>query len=188
MGSVILEVAELSSPVGSITLAARDGRLCALGFTDHWPYLRQALQRRIGKIELGKTADPAGAVSRLGRYFRGDLRALDSNAVDPEGTAFQKRVWSELRKIPAGRTASYRDIARAIGAPKAVRAVGAANGQNPISIVIPCHRVIGADGDLSGYGGGIERKRWLLEHEGAIQENGRRTFAASRAVRSPTSS
>lgn len=165
---MVLEIAELSSPAGSITLAARDGRLCALGFSDHWPRLQQSLERRLAKIELRKAADPAGAVSGLRRYFQGDLGALDAIEVDPAGTPFQKRVWSALREIPAGRTASYREIARAIGAPNAVRAVGAANGQNPISLVIPCHRVIGADGGLTGYGGGIERKRWLLEHEGAI--------------------
>ena len=109
-------------------------------------------------------------LTRLEKYFAGDLDALAGIIVDTGGTPFQQRVWSELRKIPVGRTASYGDIARAIGAPTAVRAVGAANGANPVGIVVPCHRVIGTNGNLTGYGGGIERKRWLLRHESAQHE------------------
>jgi methylated-DNA-[protein]-cysteine S-methyltransferase len=112
--------------------------------------------------------DPAGAVSALRAYFAGDLRALDTLAIDPMGTPFQLRVWTALRSVPAGHTASYADIAKAIGAPSSTRAVGAANGANPIAIVVPCHRIIGASGSLVGYGGGLERKRWLLEHEGVL--------------------
>jgi methylated-DNA-[protein]-cysteine S-methyltransferase len=93
---------------------------------------------------------------------------LGSPGVDLGGTAFQQRVWAALREIPAGRTVSYGEIAAAVGSPTAVRAVGAANGRNPVPIVVPCHRVIRADGNLCGYGGGIERKRWLLEHEAAL--------------------
>ncbi|MBW7935431.1 MAG: methylated-DNA--[protein]-cysteine S-methyltransferase, partial [Gemmatimonadaceae bacterium] len=87
----------------------------------------------------------------------------------PTGTAFQQRVWKALREVPFGKTASYGDIARRIGNPKGVRAVGLANGRNPISIVVPCHRVIGSDGSLTGYGGGLDRKQWLLRHEGALR-------------------
>ncbi len=105
------------------------------------------------------------AASQLRAYFEG--RRRDFNLpLDPAGTEFQKRVWAELRKIPFGETRSYSEIARALGSPNYVRAVGAANGANPIPIVIPCHRVIGADGDLVGYGGGLELKRRLLEIEG----------------------
>jgi len=106
------------------------------------------------------------AKSELGRYFAGQLKAF-SFAVDPAGTEFQLAVWAALRRIPYGRTTTYGDLARAIGRPKAVRAVGAANGANPLPIVIPCHRVIGADGTLTGFGGGIDSKRDLLKLEGA---------------------
>ena len=102
----------------------------------------------------------------LDRYFAGDLTAIDALAVNPSGTPFQLRVWSALRDVRAGSTTSYSAVAKRLGTPQAVRAVGAANGANPIPIVIPCHRVIGADGRLVGYGGGLERKRWLLAHEG----------------------
>ena len=115
-----------------------------------------------GSEELPTSDDPAGVLSRLRAYFAGARAATDTIAVDLGGTEFQRRVWSKLREIPCGRTLSYGDLAAAIGAPKAVRAVGAANGANPASIVVPCHRVIGSHGALVGYGGGIERKRWLL--------------------------
>ncbi|GJQ29355.1 MAG: hypothetical protein HBSAPP03_12390 [Phycisphaerae bacterium] len=106
------------------------------------------------------------ARDQLAEYFSGTRRAFDI-PLDPAGTAFQRRVWDALQAIPAGETRSYADVAREIGSPSAVRAVGAANGANPIAIVIPCHRVIASDGSLHGYGGGLERKRWLLGFEGA---------------------
>jgi O-6-methylguanine DNA methyltransferase len=110
---------------------------------------------------------PAGRSihDRLVAYLGGALDALETIAVAPQGTPFQVAVWSELRKIPVGETISYAQLARAIGRPSAVRAVAGANGRNPVAIVIPCHRVIGADGTLTGYGGGLDRKRWLLGHE-----------------------
>jgi methylated-DNA-[protein]-cysteine S-methyltransferase len=101
----------------------------------------------------------------LDAYFAGALDALDNVAIDPGGTPFQQSVWSALRRVPPGETTTYLALARTIGAPAAVRAVGAANGANPIWLVIPCHRAIGSDGRLVGYAGGLERKRWLLEHE-----------------------
>jgi methylated-DNA-[protein]-cysteine S-methyltransferase len=102
-------------------------------------------------------------------YFKGDIAAIDRLPVDDTvGTPFQRSIWRALRRIPKGKTISYAELARRIGKPRAVRAAGLANGQNPISIVVPCHRVIGSNGTLTGYGGGIERKRWLLEHEGAL--------------------
>jgi len=162
-----IETARFESPIGGVCVATRSGRLCALGFVEQWPRLEQALRRRLGDVELRASDDPAAVITRLRAYFAGDLRAVDGIAVDLEGTEFQRRVWSMLREIPCGRTSSYHDLAAAIGAPNAVRAVGAANGANPASIVVPCHRVIGSDGGLVGYGGGIERKRWLLRHEGA---------------------
>ena len=110
--------------------------------------------------------DPAGAVSVLSRYFAGDLTSLDQVDVELHGTPFQERVWTALRTVAAGMTTSYAELAGRVGAPSAVRAVGAANGANPVAIVLPCHRIIGSNGSLTGYGGGLERKRWLLNHEG----------------------
>ena len=162
-----IETARFESPIGAVCVAARSGRVCALGFLEQWPTLERDLRRRLGDVELHATEDPAGVVTRLRAYFAGDLSATDTIAVDLEGTEFQRNVWGKLREIPCGCTLSYRDLAAAIGAPKAVRAVGAANGANPASIVVPCHRVIGVNGSLVGYGGGIERKRWLLKHERA---------------------
>jgi methylated-DNA-[protein]-cysteine S-methyltransferase len=163
----VIETARLESPIGGVCLAVHAERLCALGFAEQWPRLEQALRRRFIALELRRSLDPAGVVTHLRAYFAGDVSALGSIAVDLEGTDFQRRVWSKLQEIPGGRTLSYRDLATAIGAPSALRAVGAANGANPVSIVVPCHRVIGANGDLVGYGGGIDRKSWLLKHEGA---------------------
>ena len=104
----------------------------------------------------------------LSRYFSGECAALESIGVELNGTGFQKKVWQALRRIPSGSTISYAELARRIGEPSAVRAVGAANGANPVALVVPCHRVIGSDGSLTGYGGGLERKRWLLVHEGVV--------------------
>jgi methylated-DNA-[protein]-cysteine S-methyltransferase len=164
---MMLEVADCTSPIGRITLAAHDGRLCALDFTERWPGRRAALVRRFGAVELRRVADPAGAVSALAAYFAGNLGALDGVAVDPGGTPFQRRVWTALRRVPPGRSVSYGELAREIGAPDAARAVGAGNGANPVALVIPCHRAIRGDGGLGGYAAGVHRKRWLLAHEGA---------------------
>lgn len=110
---------------------------------------------------------PEAVRGALAGYFDGEITAIDKVPVATAGTAFQTEVWAALRRIPAGTTVSYGALARELGHPKAVRAVGLANGANPIAVVVPCHRVIGADASLTGYGGGIERKRWLLDHEGA---------------------
>jgi methylated-DNA-[protein]-cysteine S-methyltransferase len=160
-----LAIAEVASPAGTIVVAVRDDRLVALEFAHRWPLRRRRLERRFGPLALRPARDPAGVVRRLRAYFAGELDALAPIAVDPGGTAFQRRVWRALRTVSPGRTVSYQELARAIGAPTAARAVGAANGANPIGIVVPCHRVIGADGRLSGYAGGVARKRWLLAHE-----------------------
>ncbi len=163
-----LETAELALPIGTIRIAVRDGTLCALGFTDRWQRLADGLARRYGAVALVDAADPGGVLSALRRYLDGDAAALDALPAETGGTAFQRRVWTALREIPYGTTVSYGTLARRIGAATAVRAVGAANGANPISIVIPCHRVIGADGTMTGYGGGLERKHWLLAHEAGM--------------------
>lgn len=160
----MLEVAVVDSPVGPLTLAAHDGRLCALWFGARADV--EAMMSRWYPGEAVRTAaDPAGAVTALAAYFSGQLGALDAVPIELNGTAFQRRVWERLRGVRAGTTASYREIARSIGAPAAVRAVGAANGSNPVALVVPCHRVIGSNGKLTGYGGGLDRKRWLLTHE-----------------------
>jgi len=141
----------------------------------------------IGLIEIGGTPDGitslffveerrsdvtsnvvcAEAIIQLAEYFAGTREDFDL-PLTLEGTEFQQQVWRELQSIPFGQTVSYGDLARSIGKPSAVRAVGSANGDNPVSIIVPCHRVIGSDGGLTGYGGGLERKQWLLKHEGGL--------------------
>jgi methylated-DNA-[protein]-cysteine S-methyltransferase len=163
-----LEIANYCSPLGEVTMALHDGSLCAMTFTDRWAGAERRLIQRFGTD--GRAATRAALLTgRLDAYFAGDLQALDGITVDPSGTPFQRAVWTALRRVPPGRTTTYAELARAIGAPTAVRAVGAANGANPIWLVIPCHRAIGSDGRLVGYAGGLDRKRWLLTHEGALQ-------------------
>jgi O-6-methylguanine DNA methyltransferase len=162
-----VEYAELDSPIGTIEIAVRDGALCALKFEDGGRPMHEVVARRYGDVEPGRLSAQDPLIARFRDYFDGDLTALDAIEVDTGGTPFQRSVWAQLRRIPAGETASYRDVAAAVGVPGAVRAVGTANGSNPVGIVIPCHRVIRSDGDLGGYGGGLDRKRWLLQHEGA---------------------
>jgi methylated-DNA-[protein]-cysteine S-methyltransferase len=144
-------------------------RLRAVDWSDYEPRMLRLLRLHYGKH--GYTLSDATSVSdncrRLADYFDGDLGAIDALPTATGGTPFQRSVWQALRTIPAGRTVSYGTLASQIGRGNAVRAVGHANGSNPVGIVVPCHRVIGADASLTGYGGGIERKRWLLEHEGA---------------------
>jgi methylated-DNA-[protein]-cysteine S-methyltransferase len=162
-----IDTTTIQTPLGTVHAAVHDGRLVALGFAEYWPTLRQRLERRFGAVAF-REGDAGGVGARLARYFAGELAAIDDLTVDPGGTPFQQKVWGQLRRVPVGSTASYGDVARAIGAPAAVRAVGLANGQNPCWLVIPCHRIIGSDGSLTGYGGGLDRKRWLLKHEGAL--------------------
>lgn len=165
---ITLLTTELDTPAGPVVFARSGDRICALGFKDHWRGLRKELEKRFGDIHIRPDKDGGKPARALRRYLDGDLDALDGLEVDTAGTPFQEKVWSRLRKIPAGRTISYAELARAVGDPSAVRAVAGANARNPVSIVVPCHRVIASDGKLAGYGGGIERKRWLLVHEGAI--------------------
>lgn len=174
--------------------------LCALGLADGWERLTSRIRGRLARGEpwLEQSAvsqprpsggdlgggprgdgprDPAPRAAAspflhaLSACFDGDFSALVSVPVDLAGTEFQRTVWAALRTIPPGRTLSYGELARKIGRPNAVRSVGAANGANPVSLVIPCHRVIASDGRLGGYGWGPERKRWLLTHEGALRES-----------------
>lgn len=167
-GEATLSKTTVASPAGAIVLVERGRALVALVFEDHWKGMSDELARRFGKFTFKENLQAGAAAKALHRYFAGDLAALDEIHVDTAGTDFQQEVWRALRRIPAGATWSYARLAREIGRPAAVRAVAAANGANPVSIVVPCHRVIGADGSLTGYGGGLERKRWLLVHEGAL--------------------
>jgi methylated-DNA-[protein]-cysteine S-methyltransferase len=162
-----ITLASVGSAVGEILFATDDKALLALEFADFEDRLMAGLVARFGKFEPKRARDPLGIATRLRAYLAGDLAALDQIPVDPGGTPFQTRVWRALRRIPAGRTWSYAQMARKLGKPAALRAVGHANGRNPISIVVPCHRLVGTDGSLTGYGGGLARKRWLLQHEGA---------------------
>lgn len=159
---------ELSSPVGLVYVVSDGINLRAIDFEGFEPRLHRLLTRHYGQYALHSTRDPGGAVSRLADYFAGDITAIDGLPVATNGTAFQKEVWAALREVPAGTTVSYGTIADRIGRPKACRAVGLANGSNPIAIVVPCHRIVGADRGLTGYGGGLERKQALLSHEGNV--------------------
>ncbi|WP_437324148.1 methylated-DNA--[protein]-cysteine S-methyltransferase [Sorangium sp. So ce381] len=171
-----LSLDEVESPMGVMLLAAGGGAIHALDFADCAPRLRRLLEARYGAVALHSAADPCGFSGRLRAYLGGDLGALTDVPFEPGGTVFQRRVWAEVRRISPGSTRSYGEIAVSLGQPSASRAVGLANGRNPVCLVIPCHRVIGAGGELTGYAGGLERKRWLLAHEGA------RFFAPSSAA------
>jgi methylated-DNA-[protein]-cysteine S-methyltransferase len=164
-----IQFAEIDSPVGPLAIAAADGRVCLVHFGGDTPAARRALARWYPSSIVAPHADPGAAVTALRAYFAGQLDAIDRVLVDMNGTPFQRQVWAALRGIGPGRAVSYGALARSIGAPSAVRAVGAANGANPVAVIVPCHRVIGSSGSLTGYGGGLERKRWLLEHEGVLQ-------------------
>ncbi|MGH6877753.1 MAG: methylated-DNA--[protein]-cysteine S-methyltransferase [Rhizomicrobium sp.] len=171
---------QIDSPIGKLTIVVdRKGAMRMLWFeggeerlpegrgkiasaTVGW---RTAFEHRFPGAEVTSQRDPSGHSSTLRAYFKGDMDALDRIPVVFDGTPFQNKVWKALRRIPIGTTTSYGALAKKIGEPKAVRAVGLANGSNPIGLVVPCHRVIGSDGSLTGYGGGLPRKKWLLEHE-----------------------
>ena len=160
-----LNVSRLETPLGAVTLTSTPAGLAGLTFEDRVDGLWRFLKVRFGSIEpdSGGAEDPAEA--NLRAYFEGAIDSLERIRTDAGGTEFQRRVWAALRRIPGGRTTSYSEIARSIGQPTGFRAVATANATNPVAIVIPCHRVIHADGSLSGYGGGVDRKKWLLRHE-----------------------
>jgi methylated-DNA-[protein]-cysteine S-methyltransferase len=160
----------MPSPVGELLLAAEDSGLTAIRFEQN----RHGRDERAGWTHVADASGSSVAVladsrAQLVEYFAGERSSFDL-PLDPRGTPFQRRVWTALRDIPFGETISYAELARRVGDPRAVRAVGGANGRNPLPLVVPCHRVIGADGSLTGFGGGIDRKRWLLQHEGALSD------------------
>ena len=165
--------ARFTSPVGELVLTASDTGLTGIYFptSRHGP---PPVERADWVEDDGR--GPASAIlararRQLEEYFAGTRMTFDV-PLEPTGTPFEQRVWEALRAIPYGTTASYGVLARQLGDPHATRAVGAANGRNPIPIIVPCHRVVGARGELTGFGGGIDRKRWLLEHEGALMRLG----------------
>jgi len=163
----IFHLDRLNTPIGvALLVTDAEGVLRALDWEDHEPRMRQLLRLQCGQIELKNARAPAALRAALVAYFKGDLDRLDDIPWRVAGTPFQRKVWNALPKIRAGTTLSYGALAAKLGAPRAMRAVGHANGSNPISVVVPCHRLIGADGSLVKYGGGLERKRWLLRHEG----------------------
>lgn len=179
-----ISYAELDAPAGPLGVAWRDDTVLAVDFGGSRTRVQAMMTRRFGNAGGGKRGPHEGATlvdasledgpgAALVDYFAGDLHALDDVAADPGGTPFQASVWRLLREIPVGETRSYGELAQALrGTPGASRAVGRANGQNPIPLIIPCHRVIGADGTLTGFGGGMAWKAWLLGHEGVpVQES-----------------
>lgn len=163
-------VEQFDTPTGCLLIVTDDdGCLRAVDWQDHEQRLHRLLRRHYGAdaVRLRAASRASAANGALRAYFAGDTGCLAGLPVRTNGTGFQRMVWDALRGIPVGQTVSYGALAARIGRPAAMRAVGLANGANPVSIVVPCHRVIGAGGALTGFGGGLERKRWLLAHEGA---------------------
>jgi len=162
-----LTLDRIATPVGEVLLVTdAEGAVRALDFADYEARMTRLLARHAPGATLVGGRAPETVRRAVEAWFGGDLTALDGLTVKTGGTAFQRTVWAALRAIPAGETRSYGQLAAAIGSPRAVRAAGLANGQNPVAVIVPCHRVIGANGTLTGYAGGLERKRWLLKHEG----------------------
>lgn len=162
-----LTLSSAETPIGTMLLVAdAEAQLRAADWSDYEPRMHRLLQLHYGAAYRLTTADlPEVLMHAIESYFAGDLAALDCLSVRTAGTPFQREVWAALRQIKHGTTLSYGLLAARIGKPSAFRAVGLANGSNPVGLVVPCHRVVGAKGALTGYAGGLERKRWLLEHE-----------------------
>ena len=162
----VLTLDRIVTTVGEVLLVTdAEGAVRALDFADYEARMTRLLARYAPGAVLVEGRTPAPVRRAVEAWFGGDLTALDGLTVRTGGTDFQRTVWKALREIPVGETRTYGQLAAAIGSPKAVRAAGLANGQNPVAVIVPCHRVIGANGALTGYAGGLERKRWLLDHE-----------------------
>lgn len=160
-----LQLDRITSPIDDILIVVDEGKMCALDYVDYESRMMRLLERRYGLVRLVRVENPDGFSDRVRSYFVGEYQSLDAIPVSTGGTLFQQQVWLALRTIAPGTTMTYGQLAAQLGKPKAYRAVGATNALNPIGIVLPCHRVIGADASLTGYAGGLERKRWLLAHE-----------------------
>lgn len=165
-----INVLRYASPIGELSLASMDDKLVHLDFEDNDDRLRTIQNRRFKNLEWteGGTA-PSPIIEWLDGYFDGRVGRLPMDAITMVGTVFQKSVWDGLITIPSGQSVSYAGLADQLGNPKAVRAVARANALNPVSIIVPCHRVIGSNGTLTGYAGGLARKKWLLDHEAAMR-------------------
>lgn len=163
---VKLLIDKISSDIGRILIVSDGEKLCALDFADYEQRMLKLLERRYGSFDFEHVKDPNDFSSKIQAYLKGDRNTLNDIPVSTGGTTFQQQVWLALRTIPWGKTISYGELAAKIGKPTAYRAVGMANSLNPVAIVLPCHRVIAANAALTGYAGSLERKRWLLEHEG----------------------
>jgi methylated-DNA-[protein]-cysteine S-methyltransferase len=161
-----LLIDRVPSPMGMMLLISDRTSLCALDFADCEARMLGLLRKRYPAFKLVETIDPLGFSTKIRAYLNGDLRSLERIPLNGGGTEFQQQVWQMLQTIPIGQTISYGELATKIGKPTAARAVGMANSLNPVEIVVPCHRVIGAKAQLTGYAGGIDRKQWLLQHEG----------------------
>jgi methylated-DNA-[protein]-cysteine S-methyltransferase len=166
-GMMRIYVSELHSPIGTLHLASSDQGVVFISLSGRKDLLKH-LEKRVPDMELEEyISKNKGAIKQLKEYFSGSRKDFDL-PLHLMGTEFQKLVWRQLKRVPFGQTASYKEIAEKIGRPKAMRAVGQANHRNPIPIIIPCHRIIGANGHLVGYGGGLDKKRFLLSHEGVL--------------------
>jgi O-6-methylguanine DNA methyltransferase len=180
-----LRLSTYKSPLSSILLVTDEaGALRALDFVGYESRMHRLLRDHYGEYTLTNGAPPISVVKELDAYFAGDMNALDRILIATGGTPFQRAVWRALRSIKPGTTKTYGEIAAKIRRPTASRAVGAANGANPIALIVPCHRVIGANGTLTGYASGLARKQWLLEHErahAADKSTGKRRTKRSRA-------
>ena len=166
-----LFLSQLDSPLGAMLLVTDAQKMVrALDFADHRARLHRGLREHYGEVELSEVPAPTEIADALARYFDGELEALDTLQTQTAGSELQHRVWAALRRIPAGTTTTYGKLAKELGFddPRAAIDMGAANGANPIAVIVPCHRVIASNGDLKGYAWGLHRKRWLLEHEKAI--------------------
>ncbi|CAE1145919.1 methylated-DNA--[protein]-cysteine S-methyltransferase [Serratia rhizosphaerae] len=164
----------MPTPIGELVLIADEqGQLRAVDWSDYYDKLIKLLNThyRRGGFQLQEQRDPGGLSSLMQRYFAGELEVINNIPVMTAGSEFQRTVWRQLRRIPCGETITYGELAKRIGRPTASRAVGMANGSNPVSIVVPCHRVIGSQGALTGYAGGVARKQWLLKHEGFLPKD-----------------
>jgi methylated-DNA-[protein]-cysteine S-methyltransferase len=165
-------VSDLESPLGTMLLATDEQRrVRALEFAERRSRLRRNLREQYGESQLIEGPAPTAVANALQRYFAGALEALDSIEVATAGTELQERAWAALRRIPAGQTTTYGELGKSVGINdwRAAVDTGAAVGANPIAVIVPCHRVLGVNGDLKGYAWGLHRKRWLLEHEAAIE-------------------
>jgi methylated-DNA-[protein]-cysteine S-methyltransferase len=167
-------LSQLDSPLGAMLLVTDAQQVVhALDFADHRARLHRSLREHYGEVELVETSALAEIADSLARYFDSELEALNALRTETAGSELQRRVWAALRRIPAGTITTYGKLAMELGFddPRAAIDIGAANGANPIAIIVPCHRVIASNGDLKGYAWGVHRKRWLLEHEMAMTSN-----------------